>query len=193
MIENLVGFSDKINDPGYEKYRKASKKWSYIFSLILATVAVIGFPIYGAVSGDISFPYSLYYGFGIGGMFVAIAALQDLKRRKDTTWEGKIIDKKIYKKTKLQRVSNRNLGVNYTLYVLKIMREDGKVYSQTYKDNPSIFDYYQIGDRVKHHKAFNIYEKYDKSKDSQILCIACGTFNDIKENHCQRCRLPLLK
>ena len=193
MNESPVGFSEKINDPAYDKYRKSSRKWSYIFSLILAAIAVIAFPVYGSVSGDIDFPYSLFYGLGIGGMFIVIAVLQDMKKRKDTTWEGKVIDKKIYDKTEVQRAGNRNRTIHYNLYVLKIMRDNGKIYTQKYRDNPTIFNYYEIGDRVKHHKGFNIYEKYDKSKDSEIICIACGTFNDVHDDFCKRCKVPLLK
>lgn len=193
MLQNLIGFSEKINDPSYDKYRKSSRKWSYIFSLILAVVAVIVFLIYGSVSGDIDFPYSLFYGLAIGGMFVFIAVLQDLKRHKDTTWEGKVIDKNIYDKTEVRRSDSGRKTVHYKLYVLKVMRDNGKVYSHKFRDNPVFFDYYAVGDRVKHHKGFSIYEKYDKSKDSQILCIACGTSNDIKDEYCKRCKVPLLK
>lgn len=193
MKEDLMSFSQKINDPSYERYRKASKKWSYIFSLILAVIAIIAFPIYGSISGDIDFPYSLFYGLGIGGMFVLIALLQDLKRRKDATWEGKVIDKNVYDRTQVKRYGNRKKTVHYKLYVLKVMRENGKVYTHKFVDNSVVFDYYNVGDRLKHHKGFIMYEKYDKSKDSQILCIACGTFNDIKEQNCSRCKVPLLK
>lgn len=193
MGGNLTGFSEKINDPSYERYRKASKKWSYIFSAILAGISVVAFPIYGSVSGDISFPNSLLYGLGIGGMFFIIAFLQDQRRRKDTTWEGKAIGKDVYDKTQVKRSGGKSRTVHYKLYVLKVMRENGKVYSHKFIDNSTIFDYYNVGDALKHHKGFMLYEKYDKSKDSQIFCIACGTFNDIKDQNCKRCKVPLLK
>lgn len=193
MTQNLVGFSEKIGDQAYDRYRKSSRKWSYIFSLILAIVAVVAFSVYGSVSKTIDFPYSLLYGVAIGGMFVMIATLQDLKRRKDTTWEGKVIDKKTYQKTEVRNVGGRRKTYRYTLYVLKVMRQDGKVYTHKFKDNSTAFDYYQIGDAVKHHRGLYLYEKYDKSKDSQILCVACGTFNDIHDDFCKRCKVPLLK
>lgn len=77
----LIGFSQKISDPAFASYRKKSIAWSVIFSLILFIIAAVGFPIYGNMSGEIDWPNSLFYGFGIGGMFVVIALLQTLKKR----------------------------------------------------------------------------------------------------------------
>ena len=52
---------------------------------------------------------------------------------------------------------------------------------------------YHIGDRVRHLAKLNSYEKYDKTKDSIIFCIACGTLCDIADDTCCRCKCPLLK
>jgi len=182
---NLIGFSDKISDPAYSKYKKDSITWSFLFSFILAIIAIIGFPIYGNNTGDLDWPESLFYGMGIGGMFIAIAALQTAKRRLDKTWDGIVIDKQFY-------VKHSNNEYN-TKYIMKIEQDSGKVKKIKWTDYPDIFNYYEIGDRIRHHKGLFYFEKYDKSKDTEILCISCIYFNDIKEDFCIRCKCPLLK
>ncbi len=71
--------------------------------------------------------------------------------------------------------------------------EAGGVKKHRWYDTPGPYSYYHIGDRVRHHKGFFFYEKYDKSKDSHIMCAACMTFNDIGLDTCTRCKCPLLK
>jgi len=187
----LIGFSDKINDPAFAKYQKASKSWSYLFAVILAVIAVIGFPIYGQVSGELEMPTSLYYGMGIGGMFIIIAFMQSLKRRFDTTWDGVVIDKQSHKRVRHdQRDDSQH---HYVEYVFKVKRDSGKVYKHKTTNQPGLYGYYNIGDKVRHHKGFYYYEKYDKSQDKQFLCIACLSMNEPERDTCVRCKWPLLK
>ena len=62
-----------------------------------------------------------------------------------------------------------------------------------WKDNDTLYNYFNIGDRVRHHAGLNSYEKYDKTGDAFIPCNACGTLCDISEYTCFRCKCPLLK
>lgn len=180
-----MSFSQKIEDPAYSKYKRDSITWSFLFSFILAIIAVIAFPIYGNHTGELDWPESLFYGMGIGGMFIAIATLQTAKRKLDKTWDGVIVDKQSY------NVNSK--GEYKTRYILKIEKDSGKVKTIKWTDYPDIFNYYDIGDRVRHHKGLFYFEKYDKSRDTEILCISCIYFNDIKEEFCIRCKCPLLK
>ncbi|MDD4924453.1 MAG: hypothetical protein PHF74_06430 [Dehalococcoidales bacterium] len=180
-----MSFSTKISDPAYSKYKKDSITWSFLFSFILFIIAVIGFPIYGNSTGELDWPESLFYGMGIGAMFITIAALQTAKRKLDTTWDGIVIDKQFHTK--------HSSNEYRTQYVIKIEKDSGKIKTVKWTDYPDIFNYYEVGDRVRHHKGLFYYEKYDKSRDSEILCVACRYFNDIKEDFCVRCKCPLLK
>ena len=63
----------------------------------------------------------------------------------------------------------------------------------TAEDDRTVFDYFQVGDRVRHHAGLNSYEKYDKSHDSIIFCNACATLCQISDDVCWRCKCPLLK
>lgn len=192
-MQNLVGFSDKINDEAYERFRKRSGKMSIIFYSIVAIVAVAGSLIYGYFSNPVRLLDSLFYGLGIAAIFVAFAAIDWLKKKTDSTWDGEVIDKKIERKTEVRRTGDRITRHHYDMYVLKVRREDGKIFTHSFRNVSGVYSYYNVGDKVRHHKGFLLYEKYDKSKDSQILCVACGTFNDIKNDFCKRCKVPLLK
>ncbi len=186
----LIGYSPRINDPAFQKYQTASKKWAIIFSLILFVIAVIAFPIYGQVSGEMEMPYSLYYGMGIGGMFVAIALIQNISKNADSTWDGVVVNKKTYKRTRYDK--NTDYHTTYTVYEYQVKRDNGKIYSHRTEDDDTVYNYYQIGDKVRHHKGFG-YEKYDKSRDSFLFCTACASINDISNDVCFRCKCPLLK
>jgi len=190
-MSGQVGYSSKIADPAFDKYRTNSKRWSYIFAAVLFLAAVIGFPIYGQVSGELEMPYSLYYGLGIGGMFVAIAAWQSFSRDRDTTWDGVVVDKRTYKKQSHDKDNNSTRY--YTVYEYKVKRDNGKLYTHRTEDNSIVYNYFNIGDKVRHHKGFGGYEKYDKTKDLFLFCTACGSQNDISNDHCFRCKCPLLK
>lgn len=190
-----VGYSDRIGDPAFAKYIKNSNRWAAIFSVILAVAAVIGFFIAGEMNvGDMENPQSLYIGLGIGGMFILIALFQILGRKRSRTWDGVVMDKTVKKKSR-QRSSGSNdyYTQHYTEYTVAIREDGGKVHLLTAEDDDTVYRYYRVGDRARHHGGLNSFEKYDKSQDTIIFCNACGTLCDIGEDICPRCKCPLLK
>lgn len=190
-MNQLQGFSQKINDPSYTVFQQKSDKWAIGFAVFLAIAAIIGFPIYGQVSGELELSQSLLYGALIGGMFLIIAFAQTLKKKKDTTWDGEVTNKRSYRRQNNNDPNNVSISY-YTVYEYKVRRDNGKIYTHRNNDNDAIYNYYNIGDKVRHHKGFYIYEKYDKSNDEYIFCIACGTRNPIENTHCRKCKVPLL-
>lgn len=191
-----AGFSTKINDPAFAKYLKNTNKWSAIFSIILAIAAIIGFFIYGETSSEMDNPEALYIGLGIGGMFILIALFQILGRKRSKTWDGTVIDKTIKNKRRRQNTgsdTNDYYWVDYIEYKVIIRSDSGKKHEITAEDDTTLYNYYEIGDRVRHHGGLNSYEKYDKSRDSIIFCAACGSLNNIEDDNCFRCKCPLLK
>lgn len=190
---NLIGYSPLINDPAFAKYIKNTKRWAYIFASIIAMIAIVGFYIYGETSSEMDNPEALYIGLSIGGMFLAIAFLQSIGRN-TSTWDGVVIDKKIEaKKRKHKSGNNDYYWQNYTSYTVFIKPDNGKTSIISAEDDDTVFNYYQIGDKVRHHGGLNSYEKYDKSRDTIIFCNACASLNDIQNDACFRCHSPLLK
>lgn len=190
----LLGFSSRINDPAYVKYIKNTNRWSAIFAIILAAAAVIGFFIYGQTSTEMGNPQALFIGLGIGGMFLLIALFQIIGRGRSKIWDGTVVDKKIKNKRRRQStIDDDYFWVDYIEYTVFINGDNGKKHQIRVEDNDTVYNYYQIGDRVRHHKGLNTYEKYDKSRDKYILCNACASLNDIQNDYCFRCKCPLLK
>ena len=186
-----VGFSSRIDDPAFETFQAEASRWSMIFALIIAAIALVGMPIYGAASGDLHWPTSLYYGLGIGGMFVAIALVGNLKKTRDSTWDGTVIDKSTRQITRYDSASESS--VTKTIFQYKVERDDGKIFSHEQEDDATHFTYFEIGDRVRHHRGFPHYEKYDKTSPGVLLCISCGSIKDRIDDECRVCRCPLLK
>lgn len=192
-VQMPIGFSTKITDPAFSKYIKSSNRWSAIFSVIIAIIAVIGFYIAGETSSEMDNPESLYIGFAIGGMFLLIAFFQILKRSLDKTWDGTVIDKKVEKKRRKETYGDNDFRiVEYYLYQVIIKKNTGKKVKLVARDNDILYNYYQVGDVVRHHKGMFYYEKYDKSRDNFAICLACGSLNERQLLECKHCHCPLL-
>lgn len=191
-----TGYSEHIHDPAFAGYLKNTSRWSAIFSVILAVAAVIGFYIYGEINREMENPQALFIGLGIGGMFLVIALYNIIARKRSKTWDGVVVDKAIKKKKRRQSTGSGDNDYYihyYTEYVVIIRDELGKTHRLVAEDDDTRYNYYQIGDHVRHHAGLNSYEKYDKSHDSIIFCNACSTLCDINDDVCYRCECPLLK
>lgn len=186
-----MAFSTKIDDPAFARFKTTSQKWAKGFSAVMAVAAVVGFPLYGAITGELEMPGSLYYGLALGGMFVVIALVQIARQRSDTTWDGAVVSKRVYKgKTKDDDTGAYSKS---TVYEMVVQSDDGRLHKHSFANNPLIYNYFKVGDRVRHHKGFSPYEKFDKSEDTNIFCIACYEPNSMANDICTRCKCPLLK
>ncbi|HUX96137.1 MAG TPA: hypothetical protein VMV47_10425 [Bacteroidales bacterium] len=174
---NRYGYSLKIDDPAMARYIRDTKRWSAIFSLILAVVAVAGFFIYGETSSEMDNPESLYIGIGIGSMFILIALFQISGRNRSITWDGIVVDKVEKSKSRYDKYQSR--WEEYLEFTVSIQADNGKMHYIGAEDDDTLYNYYQIGNRVRHHKGLNSYEKQDKSGDTIIFCNACASLNDI--------------
>ena len=191
MNNTYTGFSQKINDPAFAGYIKDTNRWSAIFSIGLAVIAVAGFFIAGETSSDMENPESLYIGLVIGSMFLLIALYQISARNKSTTWDGTVVEKQVKKKRKHDKY--QDCWKDYMEFTVCIRDDKGKMHYTIVDDDDTKYNYFQKGDRVRHHKGLNSFEKQDKSRDTIIFCNACASLNDIREDHCFRCKCPLLK
>lgn len=190
-MSGLVGFSPKINDPAFASHRRKSAMVSFIFAGIVTVIALIAIPIYGSNTGKYPWPNSLYAALGLSGMFWAIALVIEGKKSLDKTWDG-VVESKNTRVVRNETASSNSRYKTYErVYDVKVRKDSGG--SKSHRWSSVLYNYYNVGDRVRHHKGFLHYEKYDKSKDSLILCAACTTFNDINLDKCKQCKCPLLK
>lgn len=192
--DRLIGYSKRIHDPAFAKYIDNTNRWSAIFSAVLAVAAVIGFYIYGEISNEMENPQALYIGLGIGGMFLLIALFTIITRRKSKTWDGIVIDKTIKKKNSNNYTDQEEPYIDFYLeYAVIIQDEHGKAHRLIAEDDDTQYNYYLVGDHVRHHAGLNSYEKYNKKNDRIIFCNACATLCNISDDYCWRCKCPLLK
>jgi hypothetical protein len=192
--QNLIGFSERINDPAFASYQRQGIAWIFIFSGILSVIVIVGFFIYGETSSEMDNPQALHIGLGIAGMFLTIAILATISRLTIKQWDGVVIDKKVENKTRRNKDSDGRYYVErYKLYTVVFKTDRGKILERGVEDDDTVFNYFEIGDQVRHHKGLGTLEKYDKSRDSIILCNACSSLNDIQNDNCHRCHCPLLK
>ncbi|MDR1579160.1 MAG: hypothetical protein LBS35_02285 [Synergistaceae bacterium] len=190
-----IGYSERIHDPAFAKYIKNTNRWAAVFSIILAAATVAGFYIAGETGADnMENPRALFIGIGIGGMFLLIALYTIISRKRSKTWDGVVVDKTVKKKTRRLDNGHNDSNLNYyTEYAVIVRDERGKTHRMTAEDDMTVFDYFQVGDRIRHHAGLNSYEKYDKSRDGIIFCNACATLCQISDDVCWRCKCPLLK
>ncbi len=188
-----VGFSEKINDPLIAKYLKNSNRWALIFSFGLAIIAIAGFTIYGEVSSEMQNPGAFLIGLAVGSMFVSIALVSVSRKKMSKTFDGFVVNKKVVRK-KGKEYDSQDIGRTYYYneFVVEIRADDGKIH-RIKSNEDDRFEYFNIGDRVRHHGGLRAYEKYDKTNDSIIFCVACGKKWDISEDYCDFCKCPLLK
>lgn len=191
-----LGYSPRINDPAFAKYVKNANRYAGIFTGILAIIAFIGFTVYGETSSEMDNPQAMYIGMGIGGMFLTIALFTTLSKKRSKTWDGVVADKTIKNKRRKQSTGpdkNDFYWSDYVEYKVIIKEDGGKKHELTAEDDDTRYNYFQVGDKVRHHGKLNTYEKYDKTRDTVSFCNACASLNDIHDEACFRCKCPLLK
>jgi hypothetical protein len=139
-------------------------------------------------------PDAVFIGMGIGGMFIAIAWLTNWSKKGAATWDGRVCDKRIEKKVRNRTAADMDYHAReYLLYTVIFQSESGRTAEITVEGDDTLYNYYQVGDMVRHHGRLRTYEKYDKSQDTIIFCNACASLNEITDDHCFRCNCPLLK
>lgn len=192
--QNRTGFSKHINDPAFKQYQKNRTHWTLYFTIGISVTAIIGFYLYGQYSSEIDNPEATHIGLVIGGMFLLIAFYQIIHYKASKTWDGIVAAKKTEKKQRKHSTTDEDYyWEDYIVYTVSIQSDTGKVHTMRNENDDTLYNYFQIGDRVRHHGGLNSFEKYDKSKDTIIFCNACGSMNNIEETHCHRCNCPLLK
>lgn len=76
-----------------------------------------------------------------------------------------------------------------------VIRKGTKTRSYVFKGQKDmdLTAYYKEGERVRHHYGHEIPEKYDKSGDSEVVCIVCGEMVSRRHSICPYCGSVLLK
>lgn len=186
----LVGWSPVADSPEILETIRKSKKSSLGWALALTLLFPVGFLIAGVVSDEVPLKEALIIGCGLGLCILTINLWRfaGMKRR---GWDGAVVKK--MEKRRYKRDDDGS-SQSYTEYIVLIRTDGGKKKRIVErKRDREMYDYLDIGDRVRYHPALETYEKYDKSKDEAIYCNVCRQRNPISNDRCERCSNLLFK
>ncbi|NLL49424.1 MAG: hypothetical protein GX249_12700 [Firmicutes bacterium] len=184
----LVGWSDVPSSPEVaeviKKMKRSSLRWTWVFTLLFP----VGFVIAGLVSDEVPLNEVVMIGGGLG-LLMLVINLWRISGTKKPAWDGVVI-----KKLEKKRWKNDKDGTSqsYTEYIVVIRTEAGKK-KRIVERQGDMYDYLDVGDRVRYHPALESYEKFDKSKDTYIYCNICRLRNSIRNDRCERCNHLLFK
>ena len=182
------GFSTRINDPEIMAALKKNRMISRIFLLILSPVPIIGAAIYALVTKEMEFGQALITGAAISGIILIINLFIGMSHSAKNAYEAEVIDKKYEYRTSDSSDSN--------VYKTIVRTSNGhkKVIQETSNIPRSAYEYLCVGDRFRYHPQLAYpYEKYDKSKDGFVYCACCSAKNELSDDRCKKCGVPLLK
>ena len=185
------GFSTRINDPEMKAAVQKNRRASRIFLLLFMPVPVIVAAIYALVTGKMELGQAIIGGAVVSGIILLINFLTGMSHSAKNSYEAVVIDKKC----EYEHKTNDSTSSEY-VYKTIVRTTDGrkKVIQETSHIPRSAYEYLCVGDRFRYHPQLAYpYEKYDKSKDGFVYCACCMTKNELSEDRCQKCGVPLFK
>ena len=191
-----VGFTNAVNDPRFASKKRTQGCASFIFSLIVIPMPFIGFVCYSKFGDSMPMNEALKIGACVSGVFLLFYIIFSLKKLLSSRWDGVVIslteEEHLYHRDNTNRVhTTRN--EYYYLYVVKIQTDSGKIKRiENRSENSYYYNYFKVGDRVRYYPDIDYYEKYDKSRDTHILCPFCAKVNPITNDVC-KCGAPIMK
>lgn len=183
----LVGWSTRYQDPEIMAAIKKKYKAGISYAWALVLVFPFGFLLAGLFFQTRLLAVGLIIGVGLGLLMVGLNWFY-IKNQRKQIWEGVITEK--YQKEKPEDDDSDDEGIDY---VLVAQKTNGKKHHMIYHNRPEMYDYFQIGDRVRYHVGLSTYEKYDKSQDRIIFCNVCSAENPIANDRCEHCHNLLFK
>ena len=192
----LVGFSQRIHDPVFEKLQKESFRRSVKHGLFFLPIVILLFQIGPFFSDDFTHPRALIVGCIVGGFGLVCTLIGGMKRASASTWDGEVIDKKITEHTTRRQNDSVDTHFMHTIFFSLPGGGRKKMQRKLLTGGLNAWDmmvYLNIGDKVRYHGKLDYYEKYDKSRDAEVPCANCRKFVDIRLDKCPHCQVPVIK
>lgn len=183
------GFSSRVNDPeilaSIEKTNKRSGKMLLLF--LPAPILILA--IYSLFSDEMELGQGLLIGAAISFATLVVNLIVRIKRRASNSYEAVVVDKKYSWDT-----DDNGCSRDEFITIVRMANGRKKKIVESSKGPMSAYEYLWIGDRFRYHPQFQFpYEKYDKTKDGHVYCVCCAADNDLRNDRCCNCGVPLLK
>ncbi len=194
ITEGLVGWSNYTYSPEMIRIISKKKKQYLLAGFVYGGILFVILNVVGFLTESLGQPTGFFIGSGIAlfCILMGIKASLKVKTKERRTWDGQVIDK--YEKSIIKRRMDTDIhDEEITTYTVEVQKQNGEIIRVTRDNSCDTYLYFNVGDYVRYHALFDKMEKYDKSKDKEIPCIACGYVNDIGQSHCDICHAPLLK
>ena|GEM_PF-3901039 len=191
-----VGYSPVVNTPEFlsyaKKYYKKSRAVAIVFTILLPFIGALG----GAMVSEGS-TVGIVIGAILGIIGIAVLWLGEIskkkKREQAVMIDGTITDIKYFNDSTSGPGDGGTSNEDDVRVKITLLDSTGREHHAEFSCNKKIYDYYKIGETVRHHCQIDFLEKYDKSRDSYTLCALCKTKADINAVRCPKCNAPLLK
>ena len=184
-----AGYSTLIDSEEVLAALKKNKRASVVAAVVIVLLPILGFLIYGAVSDKLDIGRAALYGAIVSGIFAFSSLIVAIRKKLEKPFEGTVVDKK---RSFRGGDSQARGGKSRTKYTVRVECEDGK--RRKKEVNIQVFDYLEIGDRVRYLPQFpQPFEKYDKRPDGAVICMFCGRMNPLTDSTCSFCHKPLIK
>ncbi|MDO4542114.1 MAG: hypothetical protein Q4C00_04715 [Bacillota bacterium] len=180
-----VGYSDKINNQEFKKFKPKDISVLSLPALCMAPVSIVVF-MFLAFFSILRWTAALILSGILGLVFVALFYLFSIIKK-----DVKPIDAVLSEKKRLRKKGSTDK--KDTVYLLVFEEKNGTEKKVNVTDRRELFSYYQPGEVVRFHPGLEFPEKKQKIFDDKLVCVSCGRLSDVLVDRCQHCHLPLLK
>jgi len=193
-----IGFSQKINDPVFEDLQRARFRKSIRHGLIFLPVLILLFQIVPFFAADFTRQRAFIVSCVVGGFGMIWILAAGAARVMAKSWDGEVTDKRITERRNRNDDAASGYDIDY-YHTISFRLASGKKKKMRRKlttNELNAWDmmiYLNIGDRVRYHGKLDYYEKYDKSRDTEVPCANCRKYVDIRLECCPVCQVPVIK
>lgn len=190
-----VGYSDNITDAAFHRAEAGKGRDVSTLRVMLFVVPLVVVVLLWR-AGTLPLMIALLLA-ALAVVLMLPPILKERRRLEDRTYDGTIAQverREPVSSADISRIDPK-ARAKLVLHTIRIEDEDGKLH--TYERTGDLLEdyreYYHVGDRVRHHRGFDLPEKYDKSGDERVICIACGRTGSMDSRRCGECGTVLLR
>ena len=171
----LYGWSSIAKSKAYRAPSRRKRIAVTVITLIIAAAFPLGFAII-APSAGLEPRTMAYVGLAFSALTLAVGVWRFAKI-KGGHRDGRVAGKTVFQ--------NEDGTESCALTIRSFPSRERRVAVPR-----EVYGYFSEDDRIRFHRTFGTYEKFDKCSDSAAPCIFCGTMNPASADVCAKCGKP---